>query len=236
MYDQFFICRRCLIFFKTRKFRTIHNMVNHRKKIADIENDILISKPKGRKVRSEPYVCDLCSKTFKLKGSIRSHMNCHSQERPLQCTLCAYATKRKFDLKKHNSIHHNNSNNNVTTNDLSTTSENGILLPTKVKRMWKRKCDKCDEILPDKIALRLHIRQKHPKARQRKIFQKCEKCDEPLYSKKQFLIHMRNKHEDFKLYQCEKCNRRFKTNFRLKKHKIRYGKIKIHSTINKLLY
>lgn len=211
MFDQFLICRRCIIFFKTRKFRTMHNIVNHRKKKQPDKENIPKRRRRNRSDK-EPLICDLCSKSFKIKALIRSHMNCHSSEKPLQCNLCSYAAKRNYDLKKHHFVHHN---------------------PDRIvakKRIRRKKCDKCDEILPGKAAFKLHMRLNHPKEklkRKPRIYKKCEKCEEAIHTKKGYKLHMKQMHRGFMYIQCDKCNRRFKTNFRLRKHQARYCKILI---------
>lgn len=212
--DQFFVCRRCKIFFKSRKFRKIHNFINHRRKKKD-EVEVP-PKPKRIRVpgkRKEPLVCDLCLKSFKIKALIRSHMNCHLSERIHQCSSCSYASKRYNDLKKHHDVHHD---------------------PNRViqKRTRRRRCRECKEIFNDKKSLRTHMRLNHPKekaVRKPRIFKKCEKCEEVLYSKKTFIIHMKEQHPEAVIIKCEICNRRFKTNFRLKKHKSRYGKAQYYN-------
>lgn len=188
----------------------MHNVINHRRKKKEEEIVEVVKKPKRvriRGTRKEPSICDLCSKSFKIKALLRSHMNCHLSEKLHQCTQCNYASKRFNDLKKHNDVHHN---------------------PDRVieKRPRKRRCRECQEIFADKLALRAHKRLSHRKVVERKlkIFKTCEKCEEVLYSKKSFIVHMKEKHPDTMAIKCERCNRKFKTNFRLKKHKSRYGK------------
>ncbi|XP_070506421.1 zinc finger protein draculin-like [Chironomus tepperi] len=213
MFDQFLICRRCTIFFKSRKFRKMHNAFNHRKKRpTGVLTASLNAEPNKirKRIRSggkgKLLICDLCSKTFKIKALIRSHMNCHTLEKPLACSLCSYTGKRSYDLKKHHFVHHNPDR-------------------IKKKRTRRRKCDKCDEILDSKKAFKLHLRLKHREKviRKPRIFKRCEKCQEAIYTKKGYKMHMKDKHRDFLYIKCEKCNRRFKTNFRLKKHKSRYA-------------
>jgi hypothetical protein len=207
--DQFFVCRRCTIFFRTRKLRKQHNLEHHRRKVNGV---ITSEKPKQRQRRSssnkEPFFCDLCAKAFRQKALLRSHMNTHLSEPCFFCPLCPYASKRNNDLKKHHETHHNPER-------------------TVVRRIRRRKCDKCEEILGGKKALKLHMREKHPpeKILKKRIFKKpCEQCDEVLEGMKAFKEHMKEKHAISPAdIRCETCHRRFKTNHRLKKHNLKFG-------------
>jgi hypothetical protein len=160
-------------------------------------------------IAREPLICDFCEKSFKQKALLRSHLTSHMTEPQFFCTLCPYASKRNNDLKKHQDTHHNP--DRVTT-----------------KRTRRRKCTKCEEFLENKKALRLHMREKHrPEKPEKKIKstkKTCGKCEEVLDGMKEFKQHMTEKHP-MQPIRCETCHRKFKTNFRLKKHQIKYGKL-----------
>lgn len=211
--DQFFVCRRCTIFFRTRKLRKLHNQLHHRRKI--VVEPIVDDKQKQRQRRSssnkEPFICDLCQKLFKQKALLRSHMNTHMTEPRFFCPLCPYASKRNNDLKKHFEMHHN---------------------PERIikKRIRRKKCDKCEEILDSKKACKLHMKEKHPPEaavkKARNFNRSCEKCEEVLEGMKAYRLHMKQKHSEAAgVIRCETCHRQFKTNFRLKKHKLKYGEL-----------
>jgi Zinc finger, C2H2 type len=209
--DQFFVCRRCTIFFRTRKLRKQHNLEHHRRKV---NGELIVSeKTKQRQRRSsankDPFICDKCEKVFRQKALLRSHMNTHMKEPCFFCPLCPYASKRNNDLKKHHETHHN---------------------PERVviRRIRRRKCEKCEEILDGKKAYKLHLRQKHPPespVRKVRIFKKpCEKCEEVLEGMKAYRAHMKEKHAIAPAeIRCETCHRRFKTNHRLKKHNLKFS-------------
>lgn len=206
IFDQFFVCRRCKIFFVTRKFRKMHNVINHRRK----KEEPKVEKPKRVRAKREPLTCDICAKSFRIKALIRSHMNCHLIEKNHQCTHCPYASKRYQDLKKHIQVHHD---------------PNRVI----IKRPRLRRCRVCQEVLPDKKAFRTHMRLNHPKEkaeRKPRIYKQCDKCEETFYSKKSYILHIKEKHAELLIIKCENCNRKFKTNFRLRKHKTRFGKLK----------
>lgn len=207
--DQFFVCRRCTIFFRTRKLRKEHNLMHHRRKTIPTG----IEKQKHRLRRSssnkDPFICDLCQKQFKQKSLLRSHMNSHQLEPQFFCSLCPYASKRSSDLKKHHETHHNPDRIG------------------KVTTIRKRKCEKCDQILNGKKALKLHMKEKHPQEspvkKIRLVKRQCEKCEEVLQGMKAYRLHIKHNHAEAIVIRCETCHRKFKTNFRLKKHQNKYS-------------
>lgn len=210
--DQFFVCRRCTIFFQTRKLRKEHNLLNHRRKINGVP--VVNGQQKHRLRRSslnkDPFTCDVCQKQFKQKSLLRSHMNSHQSEPQFFCPLCPYASKRNSDLKKHNDMHHN---------------------PDRIAKVSirKRKCGSCEEVLNGKKALKIHMREKHPQELPAKkiriVKRQCEKCEEVLEGAKAYRIHLKLSHSEAIVIRCETCHRKFKTNFRLKKHQNKYGKL-----------
>lgn len=208
--DQFFVCRRCTIFFRTRKLRKEHNLQHHRRKING--QVVGSEKPKQRLRRSSsnknPFICDWCQKQFRQKALLRSHMNTHLTEPRFFCALCPYASKRNNDLKKHLETHHN---------------------PDRIAkgRIRRRKCEKCDDVLAGKKELKLHMREKHPPStpvkKIRVLKRTCKQCQEVVEGLKALRLHMKLKHSENSEIRCETCHRKFKTNFRLKKHKLKFG-------------
>lgn len=213
--DQFFVCRRCTIFFRTRKLRKLHNIMHHRRKVNGLV--VASEKTKQRVRRSsankDPFICDLCEKFFKQKALLRSHMNTHLTEPQFFCTICPYASKRNNDLKKHLAMHHN---------------------PDRIVKMQvrRRKCEKCEDVLDGKKAFKMHMREKHPPEaavkKARNVKKNCSECEEVLDGMKALRLHMKHKHSSASIIRCATCHRKFKTNFRLKKHQLKYGKCRHH--------
>lgn len=183
--------------------------MNHRRKVNVVP--IVSEKQKHRLRRSSsnknPFICDLCQKQFKQKSLLRSHMNSHQSEPQFFCPLCPYASKRNSDLKKHHEMHHN---------------------PDRIVKVTirKRKCEKCEEIINGKKALKLHMKEKHPQEspvkKIRIIKRQCEKCEQVLIGMKAYRLHLKQNHSEAIVIRCETCHRKFKTNFRLKKHQNKY--------------
>lgn len=94
--------------------------------------------------------------------------------------------------------------------------------------MRRKQCDKCEDVLDGKKAWKLHMREKHPPEptlkKVRNLKKPCGECEEVLEGMKAYRLHMKHKHSIATEIRCETCHRKFKSNFRLKKHKVKYGK------------
>ena len=57
---------------------------------------------------NKKHSCKYCEKKFKDPGSLRSHENVHTGERPFKCEVCDKTFKDPSHLKHHEKIHTNN--------------------------------------------------------------------------------------------------------------------------------
>ncbi|GAA6093346.1 zinc finger protein 233-like [Tachysurus ichikawai] len=51
------------------------------------------------------FTCEVCGKSFKQKGTLKTHMIVHQKERPFGCSYCKKQFKLKCHLKEHERIH-----------------------------------------------------------------------------------------------------------------------------------
>lgn len=53
----------------------------------------------------KPYICEICSMTFRKSGNLNRHMVVHSDKREFSCNLCDKAFKRSSGLLIHMRSH-----------------------------------------------------------------------------------------------------------------------------------
>lgn len=56
-------------------------------------------------VKSQGWTCDVCSKMFRKKFNLRSHMATHSDERKFSCSMCDLSFARASDRNRHERTH-----------------------------------------------------------------------------------------------------------------------------------
>ncbi|KAL9985671.1 hypothetical protein ACROYT_G008097 [Oculina patagonica] len=77
----------------------------HRSKFVN-PNSSVSAVQSGTKLTKKRFKCDICHALFSEHRSISRHKQSrHSDERPFQCTICGFATKRKDHLSIHERLH-----------------------------------------------------------------------------------------------------------------------------------
>lgn len=136
------------------------------------------------------YECKVCNRQFIQRGSLRLHLQTHS-DTILHCDKCLYSTKSKSIFNKHMLIH------------------------TNRERLFE--CDECGSKHFYKVLLNRH-KQTHLKAEDKPL--KCTEkgCGKTFVSKADFAYHLRV-HSNECPYECDVCDYKGKTSHQLKKHK-----------------
>lgn len=55
--------------------------------------------------QTNEWTCDVCSKVFRKKFNLRSHMATHSDEREFSCSMCDLSFARASDRNRHERTH-----------------------------------------------------------------------------------------------------------------------------------
>lgn len=136
-----FECKKC-----DAKFNQSHQLKNHMNakhpeikskvvKQETFDTEMRITDQPVKKVepiKSLPYICEICSKGFKVPSSLLAHIKIHSEERKYSCDQC----NMKFKRREHLRIH-----------------VNGIHLKLK-----PFKCEKCDKAFAQSGDLKVHMK------------------------------------------------------------------------------
>ena len=59
----------------------------------------------GISLPDRPFMCEICSRTFRLKGTLVKHMLVHSDEKAFECAVCSARFRRKDKLQEHEVVH-----------------------------------------------------------------------------------------------------------------------------------
>lgn len=131
------------------------------------------------------FSCEVCSKRFALKGSLKKHRQVHiDKEQNIKrhkCNICGFATHHDSNLRRHMKIH------------------------TGVKIVAKFKCKTCDKNFTDKGYLKKHQIQ-HLDENEKPKFN-CNICEYFTPLKSSLKVHM-VMHDD-KKFECNVCAKRF---------------------------
>ena len=75
--------------------KLVHGINNRSKTIENHQE-------KSFEVDNNGLKCELCSKNFTAKSSLKAHVaSVHDGEKPLKCEICDYSCSRNTSLKKH---------------------------------------------------------------------------------------------------------------------------------------
>ncbi|XP_030217418.1 zinc finger protein 25-like isoform X2 [Gadus morhua] len=162
----------------------------------------------------KPYGCDQCTKRFKLKNSLKSHIKrTHSGEKPYTCDQCVKSYYRSSHLNRHMKTH---------------SRENPYRCKQCVKRFMRSsnlkvhmrthseekpyRCDQCMKCFISSSHLKIHMRTHSGEKPYR-----CNQCVKRFSTSSNLTVHMRT-HSGEKPYRCNQCVKRFSQGSALKRH------------------
>lgn len=116
----------------------------------------------------------------------------HSTEIMFQCRLCTKEFKNEEELTSHSFM-------KMCEKSDSKQKRNSI------KKEYKFKCEKCDQLFNDKSAMKRHIKVIHDKVRDKK----CDICGKAFTLPHHLRGHVMTVHKNLKNYHCKLCQKSF---------------------------
>uniref|UniRef100_A0A8C4HZC1 C2H2-type domain-containing protein n=1 Tax=Dicentrarchus labrax TaxID=13489 RepID=A0A8C4HZC1_DICLA len=106
------ICETCGKSFKYLAHLVLHQR-KHRERQPSVCSDcgkqftqlklhmVQHTEERAKHMRLRPFVCEICSKAFRLNNELKKHMMVHTGERPFTCPRCGKTFTRKSRLREH---------------------------------------------------------------------------------------------------------------------------------------
>lgn len=83
----------------------LDDVIDQRGTAESAESQMPEATPKAKRLRTNEWTCDVCSKVFRKKFNLQSHMLTHSDKRDFCCNECNMAFARASDLNRHKKTH-----------------------------------------------------------------------------------------------------------------------------------
>ncbi|XP_021697296.1 PR domain zinc finger protein 5 [Aedes aegypti] len=171
------------------------------------------------KILPEPWSCEKCAFTTKLRNSVARHQKVHEkrENRIFPCEICGMAFKTKVEMRKHGSTH---PENQFICEMCGSTLKSPESLRIHMERhsnvTQKLTCEYCPYTTPHFQNMKSHMNTHSSTAESFK--KECEVCKATFRSTHLLNRHMETHGEERK-YACTECPARFKTRNALRGHR-----------------
>lgn len=188
------------------------------------------------------FACNVCDKRFSLSGTLKKHMNIHGNVRPYKCKECKYSCNQRGTLVRHVQRkhlkekrygceicgklfvtkyevfqHHNKGHNEdllqCTLCEYKCKDVDTLKNHLRIHNETPYKCKLCSRKFSDYEFFQDHVRtHKGQKA------YKCSFCSWTGNHNTAFSYHLKRDHPNEMPYPCTKCDEKFDTHAKLKRH------------------
>lgn len=165
-------------------------------------------------------ICDICSKEFSNKSTLKQHSKVHLKSKPWKCDECLKEFCQKSKLLEHKNRHNNSpqyfcdicekafyQNDRLKTHKLAHTNERPF------------ECPVCSLAFRRKYELNKHSKLHNTILKEKMKKHTCEICGKKNYSIADLNRHAL-KHSDKRDFKCEFCEKAFKDKYTLKCHEV----------------
>ncbi|XP_077289555.1 uncharacterized protein LOC143913559 [Arctopsyche grandis] len=166
-----------------------------------------------RDTREQPFICDICSKSYARKNNLRLHMTVHTKENPHKCDICLKSFSSKHYLHGHMNIHSEVEAHKC--NICLKSFVNKYHLKIHMTRHSGEKPFKCNICL--KSFVQKYALMRHLKCHSNEKPFKCDICSKSVKRKQYMVIHMKV-HMKAKSPKCDFCSKSFTSKYILLKH------------------
>lgn len=165
--------------------------------------------------------CKECFRTFKSQAHLRCHVkSVHAIEEEISCEICQKKFMNKKKLYNHIFYSHPEPGDAVTCELCQKTFKKPYILKVHKRQVHESqtvKCDTCLKEFKNDMLLQRHIKWSHPADG---MMYKCQQCGRILPSIACYRQHMDNVHALETNIRCEICQKTFKNNKSLQRHKL----------------
>lgn len=164
------------------------------------------------------FICDICTKRFRLKHHLLIHFRTHTGQKNYQCEICSKRFKQGSHLSLHLKIHSGERKFGCQFCERRFTFSADLQRHFKIHReQLPFECDACSRRFSDQNALDHH----ETNCRTKKTQFKCQMCDYITSVNSRFKTHMKSHAK--REFQCTICDKHFIYKHNLQNH------LKVHS-------
>ncbi|XP_066157190.1 zinc finger protein 391-like isoform X2 [Euwallacea fornicatus] len=175
---------------------------------------LLKSHVSAKHLKLKQYFCDFCGKGFGTKSSLNLHLKIHNEEKSYKCHQCDYSGKTSGALRMHMSKHESGTYVCEYCSKIFKSFKN---LRDHLSRVHseekKHSCDICSK----KFKLR-YLLEHHKRTHTGVQPYTCLKCAKTFTRSDGLKVHLQTHIESETTFQCQLCERLFKTKRGVKRH------------------